>query len=65
MTLCNDGRGTTLCKTTGIDNIVVASPSEWTRPPITSAPWNLRGLPVMLATCAVASILYAIAYPLF
>jgi Na+/H+ antiporter NhaD/arsenite permease-like protein len=46
-------------------NIVVASLSERTRTPITSALWNKRGLPVMLATCTVASILYAVFYPFF
>lgn len=46
-------------------NIVVASISERTRTPITSKLWNKRGLPVMLLTCAVASILYLLFYPLF
>ncbi len=56
------GNGTIIGATA---NIVVASLSERTRTPITSALWNQRGLPVMLATCAVASILYVLAYPLF
>jgi Na+/H+ antiporter NhaD/arsenite permease-like protein len=56
------GNGTILGSTA---NIVVASLSERTRTPITSALWNKRGLPVMLATCAVASILYVLVYPLF
>jgi Na+/H+ antiporter NhaD/arsenite permease-like protein len=56
------GNGTIIGSTA---NIVVATLSEKTRTPITSKLWNKRGLPVMLATCAVASILYAIAYPLF
>ena len=43
-------------------NIIVATLSEKTRTPITSALWMKRGLPVMLVTCAIASILYAIAY---
>ncbi|MEK7324849.1 MAG: SLC13 family permease, partial [Chloroflexota bacterium] len=55
------GNGTIIGSTA---NIVVASLSERTRTPITSTLWNKRGLPVMLATCAVASILYAIFYPL-
>jgi Na+/H+ antiporter NhaD/arsenite permease-like protein len=55
------GNGTILGSTA---NIVVASLSERTRTPITSALWNRRGLPVMLATCAVASVLYVLAYPL-
>jgi len=46
-------------------NIVVAGLSEKTRSPITSKLWNRRGLPVMLATCAIASILYAIFFPIF
>ena len=46
-------------------NIIVATLSEKTRTPITSAIWIKRGLPVMLVTCAIASILYALAYPLF
>lgn len=54
------GNGTIIGSTA---NIVVATLSEKTRTPITSKLWNKRGLPVMLATCAVASILYAIAYP--
>jgi len=56
------GNGTIIGSTA---NIVVATLSEKTRTPITPKLWNKRGLPVMLATCAVASILYAIAYPLF
>jgi Na+/H+ antiporter NhaD/arsenite permease-like protein len=44
-------------------NIVVASVSERTRTPITAALWNRRGLPVMLATCAAASIMYVLAFP--
>jgi len=46
-------------------NIVVANISERTRTPITSKLWNKRGLPVMLATCLVASVLYLLLYPLF
>lgn len=53
------GNGTIIGSTA---NIVVASLSEKTRNPITSTLWNKRGLPVMLATCAVASILYAILF---
>ena len=55
------GNGTIIGSTA---NIVVASLSERTRTPITSVLWNRRGLPVMLATCAVASVLYALAFPL-
>ena len=56
------GNGTIIGATA---NIIVASLSERTREPITSAVWVKRGLPVMLVTCAIASILYAIIYPLF
>lgn len=56
------GNGTIIGSTA---NIVVASLSERTRTPITSTLWNKRGLPVMLATCLVASLLYALFYPAF
>jgi len=53
------GSGTTIGSSA---NIIVTTLSEKTRTPITSALWMKRGLPVMLVTCAIASILYAIAY---
>jgi Na+/H+ antiporter NhaD/arsenite permease-like protein len=56
------GNGTIIGSTA---NIVVASLSEQTRTPITSGLWNKRGLPVMLLTCTVASVIYMLAYPLF
>jgi Na+/H+ antiporter NhaD/arsenite permease-like protein len=56
------GNGTIIGSTA---NIVVASLSERTRSPITSALWNKRGFPVMLVTCGVASVLYVLLYPLF
>jgi Na+/H+ antiporter NhaD/arsenite permease-like protein len=56
------GNGTIIGSTA---NIVVASISERTRTPITSKLWNTRGLPVMLATCTVASLLYLLFYVLF
>jgi len=56
------GNGTIVGATT---NIIVAKLSEKTRTPITSKLWNKRGLPVMLAACTIASILYALVYPLF
>jgi len=56
------GNGTLIGSTA---NIVVASLSERTHTPITSALWNKRGLPVMMATLIVTTILYVIAYPLF
>jgi len=43
-------------------NIIVATLSEKTRTPITAALWLRRGLPVMLVTCVIASILYALVY---
>lgn len=43
-------------------NIIVATLSEKTREPITSKLWIKRGLPVMLVTCSIASILYAFVY---
>jgi len=46
-------------------NIIVATLSEKTRAPITAALWLKRGLPVLLVACAIASALYALAYPLF
>jgi Na+/H+ antiporter NhaD/arsenite permease-like protein len=55
------GNGTIIGSTA---NIVVASLSERTSTPITSVLWNKRGLPVMLVTCAVVSILYILAFPL-
>jgi Na+/H+ antiporter NhaD/arsenite permease-like protein len=56
------GNGTIIGSTA---NIVVATLSEKTHTPITSKMWNKRGLPVMLATCAVATILYILVFPLF
>ena len=46
-------------------NLIVVSLSEKTRHPITSKIWNKRGFPVMLATCSIASVLYAILYSTF
>jgi len=51
------GNGTIIGSTA---NIIVASLSEKTHMPITPKIWNKRGLPVMLATCFVASILYVV-----
>ncbi|MDX9992198.1 MAG: ArsB/NhaD family transporter [Anaerolineales bacterium] len=56
------GNGTIVGSTA---NIIVVSLSERTRTPITSALWNKRGLPVMIVTCAVASLLYILLYRLF
>jgi len=49
------GNGTIIGSTA---NIIVVSLSEKTRAPITSKLWNRRGLPVMLATCLIASLMY-------
>jgi Na+/H+ antiporter NhaD/arsenite permease-like protein len=56
------GNGTIIGSTA---NIIVATLSEKTRTPITSKIWNKRGLPVMLVTCAIATILYTIIYNWF
>jgi Na+/H+ antiporter NhaD/arsenite permease-like protein len=56
------GNGTIIGSTA---NIIVVTLSERTRSPITSKLWNKRGLPVMLGTCAVISILYVFWFPLF
>jgi Na+/H+ antiporter NhaD/arsenite permease-like protein len=56
------GNGTIIGSTA---NIIVATLSEKTRSPITSKLWIRRGLPVMLLTCVIASILYAIFYRSF
>jgi Na+/H+ antiporter NhaD/arsenite permease-like protein len=56
------GSGTIIGSTA---NIIVTTLSEKTRTPITAKIWNKRGLPVMLVTCTIASILYTIAYRWF
>ena len=56
------GNGTIIGSTA---NIIVTTLSEKTRTPITSSLWNRRGLPVMLLTCAIASILFLILYSTF
>ena len=53
------GNGTIIGSTA---NMVVASISEKTENPITPKIWNKRGLPVMLGTCLVASLLYIVFY---
>jgi Na+/H+ antiporter NhaD/arsenite permease-like protein len=45
--------------------IVIANLSRKTHTPITAKLWNRRGLPVMVATCAVVSVLYLLLYPIF
>jgi Na+/H+ antiporter NhaD/arsenite permease-like protein len=44
-------------------NIIVANLSEKGHTPITSQLWMRRGLPVMLLTCTIASVLYALFFP--
>jgi Na+/H+ antiporter NhaD/arsenite permease-like protein len=56
------GNGTIIGSTA---NIIVTTLSEKTRTPITSKLWNRKGLPVMLVTCVIASVLYAIFYRSF
>jgi Na+/H+ antiporter NhaD/arsenite permease-like protein len=55
------GNGTILGSTA---NIVVASLSEKTNRPITPKVWNKKGLPIMVGTCFIASILYLLAFDL-
>jgi Na+/H+ antiporter NhaD/arsenite permease-like protein len=45
-------------------NIVVVSMSERSDAPISSSGWMRKGIPVTLATCAVASVLYVLLFPL-
>jgi Na+/H+ antiporter NhaD/arsenite permease-like protein len=56
------GNGTIIGSTA---NIIVTTLSEKTRTPITSQLWNRTGLPVMLLTCLIASLLYAAFFQLF
>ena len=56
------GNGTIIGSTA---NIIVTTLSEKTRTPITSSLWNRRGLPVMLVTCAIASLLFILFYNIF
>jgi Na+/H+ antiporter NhaD/arsenite permease-like protein len=53
------GNGTIIGSTA---NIVVASLSERSRHPITPRLWFRRGLPIMLITCLIASVLFATFY---
>jgi Na+/H+ antiporter NhaD/arsenite permease-like protein len=46
-------------------NIVVATLSEKTRSPISAGQWIRRGLPVMIVTCLIASLIFWLAYDLF
>lgn len=53
------GNGTIIGSTA---NVIVASVSERTRTPITARLWSKRGLPVMVVTLVVASILYVLMF---
>ena len=53
------GNGTIIGSTA---NVVVVAVSERTRTPITARLWMRRGLPVMLVTLVVASVLYVVAF---
>lgn len=55
------GNGTILGSTA---NIVVSSVSEKTDSPITPKVWNKKGLPVMIGTCIITSILYILTFNL-
>lgn len=54
------GNGTIIGSTS---NIFIVSLSERTKYPITSQLWSKRGLPVMIVTCIVGSVLFVLAYP--
>jgi Na+/H+ antiporter NhaD/arsenite permease-like protein len=54
------GNGTIIGSTA---NVFVVSLSERTKYPITSKLWNKRGLPVMITTCFVGSLLFVLFYP--
>ena len=53
------GNGTIIGSTA---NVFIASLSERTKHPITSQLWNKRGLPVMIVTCFIGSVLFVLAY---
>ncbi len=53
------GNGTPIGSTA---NIVVVSVSEKTKHPITTRMWLRNGLPIMIVTCAVATVLYVLRF---
>jgi len=55
------GNGTPIGSTA---NVIAVKLSERTRNPITTRVWLRTGLPVMLLACLVASLLYALTFPL-
>jgi Na+/H+ antiporter NhaD/arsenite permease-like protein len=56
------GNGTIIGSTA---NIIVTSLSEKTRHPITAPLWLRRGLPVMVFTCLLSSVLFVALYDTF
>ncbi len=56
------GNGTPIGSTA---NIVVISVSEKTKTPITSRMWLRNGIPIMIVTCAIATVLFVIRYGWF
>lgn len=56
------GNGTIIGSTA---NIIVVQLSRKTREPIHSKAWTRGGLPVMLVTCAIASLAFLVAFPFF
>ena len=54
------GNGTIIGSTS---NVFIVSLSEKTKHPITSKLWSKTGLPVMIVTCIVGSVLFVLAYP--
>ncbi len=55
------GNGTIIGSTA---NIIVSSLSEKTNSPITPKVWNKKGLPVMIGTCLVTTIIYILFFDL-
>ena len=53
------GNGTPIGATA---NVITVALSEKTHTPITTPQWLRSGLPVMLATCTVASLLFALIF---
>ena len=53
------GNGTPIGATA---NVITVSLSKKTHTPITTSVWLRSGLPVMIATCVVASLLFALSF---
>lgn len=56
------GNGTIIGSTA---NIIVVQVSQRTNEPIRSGVWHRRGFPVMIVTCLIGSLAFALAFPLF